>query len=145
MAKKTVLINGEVAESLGSIEVEINVTDLMPDDYAFLLGKTKNADGVVEDHIDDVAPYVALMFELPKADGNKKLYAYYKGKFQPTATEATTKGDAVEFQTQTITGTFMAREDGKWRAHLDTSDTAVDADVVDAWFDAPYVPTPVAP
>ena len=49
----------EVAESLGSIEVEINVTDLSPDDYAFLLGKTKNGDGVVEDHIDD-GDYVVI-------------------------------------------------------------------------------------
>lgn len=132
----------ETADSLGDIEVELNVADLLPDKYALLLGKTKNADGVIEDSIDDVAPYGALSFELPKANGDKKLYVYYKGKFQPPGTEATTKGDSVEFQTQTINGKFLPREDGKWRAHLDTSDADADAAVASAWFAGVYDPTP---
>lgn len=132
----------ETADSLGDIEVELNVDDLAPNIYALLLGKTKNADGVIEDSIDDVAPYGALLFELPKANGHRKLYAYYKGKFQPPGTEATTKGDSVEFQTQTINGKFLPREDGKWRGHLDTSDPDADAAKVASFFTSVYKPTP---
>lgn len=133
------------ATSLTGIEVEINVADLLPEHYELLMGVTKNADGVIVDNINDIAPYVALMYELPKADGTKKMYVYYKGKFQPTPTEATTKGESVEFQTQTITGEFLAVENGDWRAHLDTSDVDADAAVIAAWYNAPYAPTPVAP
>lgn len=128
----------ESATSMSGIEVEINVADLSPEHYELLMGVTKNADGVIIDNIEDVAPYVALMFEMPKADGKKKMFIYYKGKFQPTSTEAATKGESVEFQTQTITATFLAREDGNWRAHIDTSDPDVLPATVDAWYTAPY-------
>lgn len=135
----------EEASSLESIEVELNVADLAPEHYELLMGVTKNADGVIIDNVNDVSPYVALMFELPKADGTKKLYVYYKGKFNPPATEAKTKGESVEFQTPTISARFLAVENGDWRAHLDTADVDADAAVIAAWYNAPYVPTPVAP
>lgn len=131
-----------VAEALGDIDVEINPTDLSTDDYALLLGKTKNADGVIEDSADDVAPYVALGFRLPKENGAFKYYWYYKGKFQPPANSHNTKGESVEFQTPTISGKFVARYDKKWRAHMESDDTAVVQSVVDAWFNGVYVPTP---
>lgn len=135
----------EDASSITGIEVELNVADLEPEHYELLMGVTKNADGVIIDNVNDVSPYVALMFELPKADGTKKLYVYYKGKFNPPATEATTKGESVEFQTPTISARFLAVEDGDWRAHLDTSDIDADAAVIAAWYNAPYTPTPVIP
>ena len=126
------------ASSMSSIEVELNVADLTPEHYELLMGVTKNADGVIIDNLDDVAPYGALMFEMPKEDGEKKMFVYYKGKFQPTATEAATKGESVEFQTQTITATFMALENGDWRAHIDTSDPDVLPATVTAWYTSPY-------
>ncbi len=134
-----------VAEALGDIDVEINPSDLSIDDYAFLLGKTKNADGVIEDSADDVAPYVALGFRLPKENGAFKYYWYYKGKFQPPASSHNTKGESVEFQTPTISGKFVAREDRKWRAHMESDDSGVNQAVVDGWFTNVYVPTPVTP
>lgn len=132
----------EVADTLGEIDVELNVDDLKPDIYAFLLGKTINEDGVIEDSVDDVAPYVAIMFEMPRADGTKKMYTYYKGKFQPPGTEAATKADSVEFQTQTINAKFLPREDGKWRAAIDTQLESHDEAVAAAWFTSVYKPTP---
>lgn len=132
----------DVAEGFGEIEVELNIRNLDSAAYELLMGVTKNADGVFEDHIDDVSPYGALLFELPQSDGGSKLYVYYKGKFMKPGTEATTKGESVEFQTDTISGKFMPREDGKWRAHLISTDTDADPAVVAAWFDAVYAPTP---
>lgn len=133
----------EAADSLGDIEIELNVADLLPEHYVLLLGKTKNADGVIIDKIDDVAPYGALLFEMPKADGNKKMWSYYKTKFQVPGTEATTKGDSVEFQTQTINGKAFPNTAGQYRVWIDTSDADTDAAVADAWYTSVYKETPV--
>lgn len=129
-----------VATALGDIDISINATDLKPTEYDLLMGTTKNTDGVIEDSINDVAPYGALLFRLPFEDGGFRYYCYYKGRFQPPATNSNTKGSGVEFQTPTITGKFVAREDGKWRAHHDSPATLTP--VASAWFTSVYKPTP---
>ncbi|MET3507034.1 major tail protein [Halalkalibacter oceani] len=131
----------ETAESMGDVDVEINVTDLSTADYAFLLGKTVNSDGVVEDNSDDVAPYVALGFSAQKSNGASRYIWLYKGKFSIPTDSHQTKGESVEFQTSTIAAKFVAREDGKWRARVDSDDSGVSEDVIDNWFDAVYEPT----
>lgn len=133
-----------VEEALGDIEVEIALTDLTDEHYALLMGVTANADGVIEDSVNDQAPYVALGFEMPKPNGGVALRWYYKGKFQKPSEEVTTKGETTEFQTPTITATFMAREDGNWRARVDYKDAAdIDSAVRNAWFTDVYEPVPV--
>lgn len=131
----------EVDEALGDIDIELGIKDLSTEDYAYLLGKTVNADGVIEDSVNDVAPYLALGFEIPLSGGGKRLYWYYKGKFQPPSSEHTTKQGSVSYQTPTITGKFMAREDGKWRSRIDSTHMTANETVVASWFDAVYVPT----
>lgn len=134
-----------VEESLNTIGVEISTTDLTNEDYSLLMGVTANTDGVIEDSTSDAAPYVALGFEMPKTNGGVALRWYYKGRFQKSGEEATTKGENVEFQTPTLAATFMAREDGKWRARVDYKDAAsIDADIYNSWFTSVYedVPTP---
>lgn len=129
-----------VAEAMGDIDIEINVTDLTPDEYAFLLGKTKNAEGVIVDSIDDVSPYIALGWRLPLDGGGFRYYWYYKGKFNPPAATHQTKGENVEFQTSTISGKFVPRSDGNWRAHHDSP--AVLTSVATNWFASVYTPLP---
>lgn len=131
-----------VAESLGDIDIEVGVTELTDADYAFLLGKSINGDGAIEDSVDDIAPYVALGFASTKSNGAKRLSWYYKGKFLTPAETLATKGESTEFQTPVISGKFMAREDGKWRATIDTDSKEVSQEVVDTWFDEVYEPTP---
>ena len=132
----------EIEEALGSIDISIGITDLSTDDYAFLLGKTINEDGVVEDSADDEAPYVAIGWELPKSKGSKRMYWYYKGKFTTPAESAQTKeGTTTTFQTPTITGSFMTREDGKWRARVDSDREGVNPEVIRNWFNEVYAPT----
>lgn len=131
-----------IEEALGAIDFEFAVTDLESEHYALLLGKTKNGDGVFEDSVDDQAPYVAILFRMKLAGGGYKYFAYYQGKFQTPGTEATTKGDTIEFAPETLTGSFVAREDGKWRAHLNSNDP--DATVTaEEWFAKVYEPTTV--
>lgn len=124
----------EVEEAFGDIDVEIGVKDLSVEDYAFLLGKTVDANGGVTDSVSDVAPYVALGFEIPLTGGGKRLYWYYKGKFGIPSSEHTTKQDKTEFQTPTISAKFLARADGKWRYRIDSNET--NSTVVNSWFNA---------
>lgn len=130
-------------ESLGDIDVEIAITDLTDEDYALLMGVTPNTDGVIEDTLNDQAPYVALGFEMPKPDGGVALRWYYKGKFQKPSETSATKGDSTEYQTPTISAKFMAREDNKWRARVDyASKDTIDEAVRAAWFTKVYQEAP---
>lgn len=128
-----------VATALGDIDISINTTDLKPDEYDLLMGTTKNADGVIVDTVNDVAPYGALLFRLPFENGGFRYYCYYKGRFQPPATTSNTKGSGVEFQTPTITGKFVGDGEGRWRAHHDSPATLTT--VAQSWFTSVYEPT----
>lgn len=130
-----------VATALGDIDIELGISDLSDEDYILLMGSTKNADGVIEDSIDDVPPYGALLFELPFDIGGARFYCYYKGKFQPPANTHNTKGSSVEFQNASISGKFVSRDDGKWRAKYDNKTKTLDA-VGSAWYTTVYKPTP---
>ncbi len=123
----------EVEENLSGIDVEIGMTDLTLEDYAFLLGKAIDANGGIADG-DEVAPYVALGYEMPLS-GNRgsRMVWLYKGKFGIPTEEAATKEGSVEFQTATIAGKFMKRvSDKKWRYRVETNET--NQAVIDSWF-----------
>lgn len=130
-----------IAEALGDIDIALDVTDLTPDDYAYIMGITKNTDGVVEDSINTIAPYGAIMFRLPLNEGGFRYYCYYRGKFSSPDLTHTTKGGKSDFQTTSVSGKFMPRSDGKWRAHVDSTDVGVSQTVIDNWFTTVYVPT----
>jgi phi13 family phage major tail protein len=132
-----------IEEALGSIDFEISVTDLKTSEYELLMGKTKNADGVIQDDVDDQKPYVAIMFKMKLAGGGFKYFCYYQGKFQTPGTEASTKGEKIEFAPETLTGSFIPREDGIWRAHLNSNDLGATVAAA-AWFTEVYESTPVA-
>lgn len=122
----------ETEDNLTDITVEVSVTDLNAADYAYLLGATVDANGGVTDSINNVAPYVALGFEVSLSKGGKRMYWYYKGKFSIPSSEHTTKQGAVEYQTPTISATFIPREDGKWRYRVDSNET--NTAVITDWF-----------
>jgi phi13 family phage major tail protein len=131
-----------VANALGDIDVTIGVTDLSAADYNLLMGTSSNTDGVIEDNSSDVSPYGALGFELPFEAGGSRMYWYYKGRFQPPAASHNTKAGQPEFQTPSITGKFVAREDGKWRARYDSvPGTGSPTTVAQNWFTSVYKPT----
>lgn len=122
----------ETEDTMADIDVEIGITDLSPEDYAFIMGATVDANGGITDSIDNVAPYLALGFEVPLSRGRKRMYWYYKGKFSIPSSEHTTKQGSTEFQTPTVSGKFLARADGKWRYRLDSNET--NKAIIDAWF-----------
>ncbi|MYX18863.1 phage tail protein [Streptomyces sp. SID8380] len=131
------------ANALDVITVEIGVVDLSFEDQAELLGATLAANGLLIDNANDQAPEVAIGWQRTMDDGSSRFTWLLKGKFQLPTEEATTKQGEPNFQTPTITGTFLKRQfDGEWRFRADGSNPD-SAALVAAWFDAvPVDPKP---
>jgi len=94
----------------------LNVNDLMPADLAAILGQTQDDDNVVYAGEADDPPYMAIGFRAKKANGMYKYIWLYKVKFAIPSESYTTKGDGIEFATPEITGQFIKRPDGNWKA-----------------------------
>lgn len=126
----------EVDEALASIDIEFGINELSLADYAFIMGKTVDANGGVVDSANDVAPYFAFGYELPFSGGKGSLFTWlYKGKFTVPSEEAETKQGSITYQTPTVTGKFMPRtKDGLWRYRVETN--ASNEAVTKAWFTA---------
>jgi phi13 family phage major tail protein len=63
----------------------------------------------------------------------------YKGKFSLPESSSKTKGDKVDFQTEKISATFIARQnDGKWKAQVDSDDENIGAGVISGWYTTVY-------
>ncbi|MEC0752115.1 phage tail protein [Bacillus haynesii] len=132
----------EVATAQGATEVEIGIDQLSPKAQALLLGHTINSDGVLEKRDTDEAPYGALLFESVTTGGKTKLYCLYKGKFMPQEESFATKTDSPEFQTDTISGTFVRRDqDNVWQRSVFTGDDSVNPVVIENWFKKVYEPS----
>ena len=109
------------------------------------LVKQKDANGVIVDHADDKAPFFSLGFRAKKSNGEYRHVWLYKGKFSAVEESYATQQDNADAQQQPITGTFVKRADGKWRARVDSDDVNVKPEVISEWFSAPYeTETPVA-
>ncbi|WP_339194263.1 major tail protein [Paenibacillus sp. FSL P4-0176] len=123
------------ANALSEIEVEIGVANLDLEQQADLLGSKIDADtGLLWDNSDDQAPEVALGFRRSMSDGSFVYTWLLKGKFTLPTEEATTKQGEIEFQTPTITGTFLKRiYDGEWRVRADSRNVE-SAAAIAAWF-----------
>lgn len=126
----------ETSSSLGEIEVEINVADLPLDVQAKLLGH-KIINGVMVRKGSDTPPFIALGFKSLKSNGKYRYVWLTKGKFNIPELNHKTKEDGVEFQTPTISASFVKREsDDVWIAHADEDDPQfLEADT---WFDKPW-------
>ncbi|MBO8164701.1 MAG: phage tail protein [Brevibacillus sp.] len=134
----------ETDSVLGDISIELNVADLPDEVQKDILGAEVDANGVLVQKSSDVAPYVALGFRSRKSNGKYRYYWFYKGKFQPNEENFETKADSPNFQTPTITGTFIARKtDKKWRVRADEDSATIKPEVIENWFTAVYDGTPI--
>lgn len=123
-------------------ELTLNVNDLPPAEIAALLGQTQDDDNVVYGGEEDEAPYFAIGFRAKKpATGEYQYVWLYKVKFKIPDESYTTKQDGIEFSTPEITGQFIKRSDGLWKAqHVATPDNSVAA----SWFTAVREPVNAA-
>lgn len=98
--------------TLTDIPVTMALGDLTDDDEVYLLGHRKDINGMIIRNKNDVAPDVALMFTVQKANNIFKGYVYYDGKFVPTGVSAATSEGSANYQPKTITGSFKPLENG---------------------------------
>jgi phi13 family phage major tail protein len=115
----------ETASTLGEIEVEVNVADLPLDAQKVLFGHTVGSDGVLLRKGADAPPFVAIGFKSLKSNGKYRYVWLTKGKFGLPELNSKTKEDSIEFQTPTVSASFVKREaDDVWMATGDEDDVA---------------------
>ena len=139
-----------VSHGDGGVEVEIKVADLLPEDYATLIGAQISSTGVVEEYNKETPPEVAIGYRSLKSNGYYRYEWLMKGQFSKPDQESATKGESIENKDRTIKFTPMNRvSDGKVRRFFDSDGENVpvglsDSDLVNAstgWFSGPdYVP-----
>lgn len=128
----------ETASTIGQIGLELNVADLPIEMQAEILGHTLTA-GVLIRKASDVPPWLAVGFKSLKSNGKYRYTWLGKGKFALPEQANKTKGDSVEFNTPTISGSFVKREcDGEWERHIDEDHTDYMPIMGTQWFNSPY-------
>lgn len=139
----------ESASTLGRIEVEIQKNELTTQNKADLLGHEIDSNGAVVFGDNDVPPYVAIGFRTLKSNGKYRYVWLYKGKFTEPEDNNETKGDSINFQSDTISGQFTKLNyaytvNGKpkrpWKYELDGDHADASEEVISKWFAAPLMP-----
>lgn len=127
----------DVASTLGEIKLEISVTDIPNTAQADLLGHTVDGQGQVISKGGDTPPWVAVGFRALKSNGEMRFVWLFKGKFSEPQAKHETRGNSINFQPPTMTGSFVKREfDDAWRRVADTDAPNYVASVGTNWFSA---------
>lgn len=128
----------ETASTIGEISVELNVADLDLDTQAALLGHSITG-GVLKRKSSDIPPWIAIGFKSLKTNGSYRYTWLAKGKFAVPEQANQSKTDSVEFQTPTITGSFVKRDcDDEWERHIDEDHVDYISSMGTNWFSNPY-------
>ena len=110
------------ANSLAEVQLTFETAALPLEYQAYLLGHTVT-NGVMTVGKDDVAPYVAVMFQSDKRNGKRRFVKFYKVQFQEPDETENTKGENIEYNTPTMTATAIYRlSDGKLKDVADEED-----------------------
>ena len=134
----------EAVKEFKSGTISLGVDDIGSEAAAALVGATVDKNGVLVSGLEDSSKYVAIGFRAKKANGKYRYYWLYRVLFGVPATNLSTKGDSITFNTPTIEGTIFRRNktDSKsnhpWKAEVDENeDTKL---ITDAWFGTVYEP-----
>ena len=139
----------ESASTLGRIEVEIQKNALTTTNKADLLGHTIDTNGALVYGDSDIPPWTAIGFRTLKSNGKYRYVWLYKGKFTEPEDNNETKGDSINFQTDTIKGAFVrlnyqytvgGKKIRAWKYELDEEHEGVTEGVTASWFEAPVMP-----
>lgn len=144
---------GDSAVTLGAVEVEIDKNALSNPEKALMLGHTVDSSGALISGANDTPPWLAVGFRSLKSNGKYKYVWLYKGKFMEPEDNNETKGDSINFQTDTIKGKFVKVNKayilgGKvikpWKSDIDEEDAGVDTTAISNWFNSVYTPSAAA-
>ncbi len=124
-----------VANSIGKIDLSIDLADISPSAYAEILGHTYAAGGVLE-KVEDISPYVAVGFKRTHTGSSVETYNWlYKVKFMQPDTSAETKKESISFQSQSLRAIAVPLiSSGVWRLQLRTDDENASSSVIAAFF-----------
>lgn len=94
-------------QSIGTATVSIERTSITDEMKKDLMGSPMK--GAVR-HVTpgSSSPYVGIAFRMLYSDGTYQYVKLYKGKFNEPELSVTTKGESIEFQTESIEGTFVS-------------------------------------
>jgi phi13 family phage major tail protein len=128
----------ETASTIGQIGLELNVADLPMEVQADLLGHNI-VGGVLIRKSADIPPFVAIGFKTLKSNGSYRFTWLAKGKFSLPEQANQTKADSINWNTPTISGSFLKREcDDEWERHIDQDYVDYVASQGANWFNNPY-------
>lgn len=140
----------ESATTLGKIEVEIQKAYLTTENKADLLGKTIDANGALIHASNDTPPYVAVGFRSLKSNGAYRYVWLYKGRFLDPEDNNETRGESINFQSDTLKGQFAKLDypvtiGGKkkyaYKYELDEDHPGANASVMTNWFNSVVMPS----
>lgn len=144
----------EVAGTLGNIEVEIQKAYLTAKEKADLLGHGIDTNGGLVYSANDTPPWVAIGFRTLKSNGKYRYVWLYKGKFLDPEDNNETKGDSINFQSDTINGQFAklyksykvkTKDRYPWKYEIDEDTDSASSSTITAWFDAVVLPAADTP
>lgn len=140
----------ETATTIGQIEVELQKNSLTSENKADLLGKTIDAKGGLISSATDIPPWCAIAFRSLKSNGKYRYVWLYKGKFQDPEDNNETKGDSINWQSDTITGNFVrlvyeqaykGKTVAPYKYEMDEEDDGVDTETISKWFEDVVMPS----
>lgn len=130
----------DTASTIGQISLDMNVADLPLEIQAKLFGHTLTSNGILVRKGGDTPPWVAVGFKSLKSNGKYRYTWLTKGKFSLPEQANETKGDSVNFQTPTASGSFVKREsDDIWEFHTDEDATGFTPALATSWFTSPDI------
>jgi len=141
---------GEVASTLGKIEVEIQKNELTTQNKSDMLGHAIDSKGGLVFGDSDIPPWMAVGFRSLKSNGNYRYVWLFKGKFNDPEDNNETKGDGINFQTDTINGQFVklgyeitiaGKARRPWKYEIDGDNASADAATISSWFDSVKLPS----
>ncbi len=121
--------------------IKTNVASVLPDTLNYVLGRKKDANGVVILGGEaDVTPYVAVGLARTKDNGAKELWWLYKAQFaEPETSGKTEVVGNIEYQTPSLEAICDRRiYDKRLGMVVDSDDEGIPASVVTGWFEHVY-------
>ena len=90
----------------------LEVADLPLADQAAIFGRTYDTDTkTMFISKNDKSKYLAIVYETENHKGERRFWAFFKGKFAPSQETKNTEGESLEFGLHNLSGEFVFRMD----------------------------------
>lgn len=131
--------------TLSDIDFELSLTDLLDEDEAYILGHKMADEGGIIRNENDVAPTVAILYKVNKAnkDGAKvdQYEVLYAVAFQDYDSDVKSKEGKANYQDVKIKGSARPLNNGRWNYKVRTDSTGEKtAETIKGFFDKVVIP-----